>query len=94
MPRTRTATTQNTAPRRGGRGNAWTDEKANYLASLFSEAWRGLGYDDAEYRNDAFRFREHAVGYQQWGNLRERYLERFPEETNRSVGALHTKVKK
>ena len=40
------------------------DEKVDYLASLFSESWRGLGYDDAEYRNDAFRFREHAVGFQ------------------------------
>ena len=64
MPRTRTASSQNAAPRRGGRGNAWTDEKVDYLASLFSESWRGLGYDDAEYRNDTFRFREHAVGFQ------------------------------
>ena len=42
--------------RRAGRGKAWTTEMVDYLATLFSDMWRQLGYNDNQYRNDENRF--------------------------------------
>lgn len=51
------------APRRGGRGKAWTTELTGIVAHLFSEMWRDLGYDDNEYPTENARYQDRIVDY-------------------------------
>lgn len=48
--------------RRAGRGRAWTTEMVDYLATLFSDMWRQLGYGSNEYQNDENRFQACIIG--------------------------------
>ena len=68
-----TRTTNSIADETGQcRGNQWTREKKDFVAQLFSQMWRELGYAE---------------------RLRQLYVARFPQDSERRVSALRRKLR-